>query len=194
MFSRRQLLIALGACSLTAPLASFAQPQTKIWRVGFLFQGPRPKSIESHQLGAFVQGMRELGYVEGKNLAMEWRFSDDDPGRLPAMAAELVQMKVDVILASQAPGVRAAQKATATIPIVMASGNDPVGSGFVKSLAHPGGNITGRSNMSEDIGPKQLEMLLSMVPKLSRVAVLVDPDSVGKIPYSLQIMVDKVIE
>ncbi len=176
MVSRRRLLIALAANSLAAPFA-FAQQQGKVWRIGYLFQGPRPTSLESHQLGAFQQDMRELGYVEGKNLTIEWRFAEDKPERFPALAAELVQLKVDVIVASQPAGIRAAQTATTTIPIVMTGGADPVGSGFIKSLAHPGGNITGRSNMAEDVSAKQLEMLLSMVPRLPRVAVLMDPDN-----------------
>ena len=121
--------------------------------------------------------MRELGYVEGKNLVVEWRFADGKFERLPGLAAELVQLKVDVIVAVASPAIGAAQKATTTIPIVMATTGDPVGSGFVKSLARPGGNITGLSNMGGDIGPKLFDLLHSVVPKLSRVAVLVTPTS-----------------
>ena len=114
--------------------------------------------------------MRELGYVEGKNLVIEWRFADGKLERLPGLAAELVQLKVDVIVTAGSPAISAAQKATTTIPIVMASAGDPVGSGFVKSLARPGGNITGLSNMSWRYQRQALEMLRSVVPKLSRVA------------------------
>jgi putative ABC transport system substrate-binding protein len=121
--------------------------------------------------------MRDLGYVEGKNLIVEWRFADGKFERLPGQAAELVRLKVDVIVAVASPAIGAAQKATTTIPIVMATTGDPVGSGFVKSLARPGGNITGLSNMSGDIGPKLLDVLHSVVPKLSLVAVLVTPTS-----------------
>jgi putative tryptophan/tyrosine transport system substrate-binding protein len=175
MNNRRKLVIALGASALAAPLASFAQQKGKIWRVGVLVQERRPASLESHRFGAFPMGMRNLGYVEGENLVIEWRFADGVPERLPGLAAELVQIKVDVILAATTPPTAAAQKATTTIPIVMASVGDPVGSGFVKSLAHPGGNITGVSNLSGDLGGKHLEFLLALLPKLSRVAVLTNP-------------------
>jgi putative ABC transport system substrate-binding protein len=125
--------------------------------------------------------MRELGYAEGKNLEVEWRFAHGKNELLAGLAAELVKRKVDVIVSNSPQAIRAAQKATATIPIVMTSVSDPVGSGFVQSLAHPGGNITGLSTISDDLGPKQLEMLLSIAPKLSRVAVLANPDSPGNI-------------
>jgi putative ABC transport system substrate-binding protein len=121
--------------------------------------------------------MRELGYVEGKNLVVEWRFADGNFERLPGLAADLVQLKVDVIVAVASAAIGAAQKATSTIPIVMATTGDPVGSGFVKSLARPGGNITGLSNMGGDTGAKLFDLLLSVVPKLPRVALLVTPTS-----------------
>ena len=175
MNKRRKLVIALGVSALASPLATFAQQQGKVWRVGVLTQRGRPVFLDSDVLGAFREGMRELGYVEGKNLVIEWRFAEGRSDLLSVLAAELVQMKVDVIMTSGTPVVRAVQKATNTIPIVMGTVTDPVGSGFVKSLAHPGGNITGLSNIAADISPKLLEMLLDMVPKLSRVAVLVNP-------------------
>ena len=123
--------------------------------------------------------MRELGYVEGKNLAVEWRFADGKNERLPGLATELVQLKVDFILTAGEPPTGAAQKATTTIPIVMGNSIDPVGSGFVASLARPGGNITGLSSLLGDLGPKHFEMLRSMVPRLSRVAVLMNPTNPG---------------
>jgi putative ABC transport system substrate-binding protein len=175
MNTRRRFLVELGAGALAAPLACFAQQQGKVWRVGFLSSRRRPDSLDSDVFGAFQQGMRALGYVEGKNLAIEWRFADSKFERLPDLAAELVRLRVDVIVSVGTAAISAAQKATAMIPIVMATVSDPVGSGFVKSLAHPGGNITGLSNTAADISPKHLEMLLSMVPKLSRVAVLLNP-------------------
>ncbi len=175
MNTRRKLVIALGAGVLVAPFVSSAQQQGKVWRVGFMHQGSHPASLESHFIGGFPQGMRELGYVEGKNLVIEWRFADGNTGRLPGLAAELVQLKVDVIVAADPVGVRAAQKATSTIPIIMSGVGDPVGLGFVQSLARPGGNITGHSNINSDLAPKLLEILHSMVPKLSRVAVLFNP-------------------
>ena len=174
MNCRRKLLVVLSTSALVAPFRSFAQQQGKVWRVGFLSLR-RPASLDSDFLGEFPQGMRELGYVEGKNLVIEWRFADGEVERLPVLAAQLVRLKVDVIVASSTQAVSVAQKATSTVPIVMGNSGDPVGSGFVKSLAHPGGNITGLSNINVDLSPKLLEMLLSMVPKLSRVAVLVNP-------------------
>jgi putative ABC transport system substrate-binding protein len=176
MISRRELVIAFGAGALTAPLASFAQQQGKVWRVGFLSLH-RPASLDSDHIGAFPRGVRELGYVEGKNLVIEWRFADGKYERLPGLAAELVQLKVDAIVVGSTQATNAAQQATTTIPIIMGNSGDPVGSGFVKSLAHPGGNITGLSNIAVDLSPKLLEMLHSMVPKLSRVAVLMNPDN-----------------
>jgi putative ABC transport system substrate-binding protein len=174
--NRRESILAVVALGAVAgPIASFAQQQGKVWRVGFLW--PSPASLSSQNANAFLQGMRELGYVEGKNLVIEWRFADGKLERLPGLAAELVQLKVDVIVAVASPAIGAAQKATTTIPIVMAITGDPVGSGFVKSLARPGGNITGLSNMGGDTGPKLFDLLLSVVPNLSRVGVLVTPTS-----------------
>ena len=175
MITRRKLIVALGASAIAAPFGSFAQQQGKVWRIGFLSSRSRPVSIDSDVFGAFRLGMRELGYVEGKSLVIEWRFADSKLERLPDLAAELVRLRVDVIVSSGTATTSAAQKATATIPIVMETNTDPVGSGFVKTLARPGGNITGLSNISVDISPKHLEMLFSMVPKISRVAVLVNP-------------------
>jgi len=174
--NRRNTLIALFAFSAASgPLASLAQQPGKVWRVGFLTARRRPDSIDADFIGGLPRGMRELGYIEGKNLVIEWRFTDGRAERLPELAAELVRLKVDVIVSGSSQAIRALQKATTTIPIVMATSGDPIGSGFVASLARPGGNITGLSNLFGDIGPKQLELLLSIVPKLSRVAVLVNP-------------------
>jgi putative tryptophan/tyrosine transport system substrate-binding protein len=174
--NRRESVLALIALSAGAQV-SHAQPRGKVWRVGFLALIPRPEPLASHQYGAFLRGMRDLGYVEGKNLVIEWRFADGKPDRLPGLAVELVQIPVDVIVAAGAVAISAAQKATTTIPIVMGTTGDPVGSGFVKSLARPGGNITGLSNMGGDVSAKLLELLLSLVPKLSLVGVLLTPTS-----------------
>ena len=176
MNKRRKLLLALGAAALGSPLTLHAQPATKVWRVGFLGYRSRPDSLDSSFYGAFPRGMREVGYIEGKNLTIEWRFADGKADRLPALAAELVQLKVDLIVATGPVVTSAAQKVTTTMPIVMVNAGDPVGQGFVKSLAQPGGNITGLSNMVGELPPKHLEMLRSMVPKLSRVAFLVNPN------------------
>lgn len=176
MNSRRKLIVALGAGALTFAFPSFAQQAGRVWRVGFLAFPTRPSSLDSHVFGAFPRGMRELGYVEGRNLLIEWRFADGRVERLPELAAELVRLKVDVIVVS-ASATRAAQDATTTIPIVFAAVSDPVGSGLIKSLARPGGNITGRTNITNDLSPKRLELLLAVVPKLSRVAVLMNSAS-----------------
>ncbi len=175
MINRRKLIIAFGAGALTAPFGSFAQQQGKVWRVGYL--SPTSTPVNSPYTAAFLKGMRQLGYVEGKNLVVEWRSADGKLERLPGLAMELVQLRVDVIVAVASPAIGAAQKATKTIPIIMAITGDPVGSGFVKSLARPGGNITGLSNMGGDTGPKLFDLLLSVLPKLSRVGLLVTPTS-----------------
>jgi len=175
MNNRRKFLVALGAGALAAPFSSFAQQKGKVWRVGFLAQRRRPASFDSDAYGAFPRGMRELGYVEGRNLVIEWRFADDKIERLPGLAEELVRIKVDVIVAGATPSVQAAHLATTTIPIVFVAVPDPVGEGFVRSLARPGGNITGLSTIGTEISAKQLELLRTLVPKLSRVAVLFNP-------------------
>jgi putative ABC transport system substrate-binding protein len=191
MNNRRKLLVTLGAGALAfaAPPGSFGQQQGKVWRVGFL--SPTSASLSSPNTGAFLKGMRELGYVEGKNLVIEWRFADGKLERLPGLAAELVQLKVDIIVTAGSPAISAAQKATSTIPIVMASAGDPVGSRFVKSLARPGGNITGFSNMAGDIAAKFIDLLRSVVPKLSRVAMLTPATTYGELSKSVQAAAQK---
>jgi putative ABC transport system substrate-binding protein len=146
-----------------------AQHPKKIPRIGFLsatFPSPNPARRE-----AFRQGLRELGYVEGKNIVIEWRSAEGTRDRVPALAAELVRLKVDVIVTAGPGSTRATKEATSTIPIVMGQDTDPVGNGFVASLARPGGNITGLSTLAPEISGKQLELLKETVPKLSRVAV-----------------------
>jgi putative ABC transport system substrate-binding protein len=171
---RRKLIVALGASALTAPLASFAQPKNKLWRIGFLVAIARPASLETHFYGAFVKGMRELGYVEGKNFSIEWRFADGNYQRLPELAVELVRMNVDVIVTAGTPANRAAQQATTVIPIVCATMSDPVGNGFAKSLARPGLNMTGLALTTTDMSPKHIELLKLMLPKLTRLGMLVN--------------------
>ena len=146
-----------------------AQP-TKIPRIGYL-TGNSP-STNAARIEAFRQGLRELGYVEGKNIIIEWRYSEGKADRLPALAAELVRVKVEVIVTTGPGPTRAAKEATTTIPIVMAQDPDPVGNGFVASLARPGGNITGLATLAPEISGKQLELLKETVSRLSRVAVL----------------------
>ena len=138
--------MALGAGALT-PLGSFAQQRSKVWRIGFLTAyGSRESS--GGKLDAFVEGLRKLGYVEGKNITIEWRYAGNDYKRLPGLAAELVHEKVDIIVTSASSASRAAQKATGTIPIVALGIGDPIGYGLAASLARPGGNVTGFSNFS----------------------------------------------
>jgi putative ABC transport system substrate-binding protein len=188
VITRREFCIAGGAglSLLAAPLASPAQQQRKVWRVGFLSTRSRPVFLDADFYGGFPRGMRELGYVEGKNLVIEWRFANGNPENLSGLAAELARLKMDVIVtAGTATG--AAQKATATIPIVMGAVGDPVGNGYVVSLARPGGNITGLSNLAADLRPKHLEMLLGVMPKLARVAVLVNAGRPDK-PRTLEIL------
>ena len=154
---------------ITAPPAA-AQQSTKVPLIGYVTASSRsnvPARIE-----AFQRGMRELGYVEDKNVAIEWRFGDGKPERLPGIVAEIVRLKVDVIVTGGPSTNHAAKEATVTIPIVMGYDTDPVGNGFVASLARPGGNITGLSTLSPEISGKQLDLLKETVPKLSRVAVL----------------------
>lgn len=174
--NRRDVVVAIIALSAAAvSRASSADRDGKVWRVGYLVLGS--SASRSSDSDMFLKGMRELGYIEGKNLIVEWRFSDGNFERLPGLAADLVWLKVDVIVAVGSAAIGAAQKATTTIPIVMATTGDPVGSGFVKSLARPGGNITGMSNMGGETGGKLVELLLSVVPQVSRVGVLVTPTS-----------------
>ena len=172
--TRRRLVIALGAGALASPLSSFAQPAAKVWRVGFLATRHVDFVDADYYYGPFTQGMRELGYIVGKNLLIEWRSAEGKAERLAALAADLVQLKVDVLIGAGNLASLAAQKATTVIPIVV-QGGDPVGTGLVKSLARPGGNITGLSNMTAELGPKLLEMLRGMAPKVTRVAGLINP-------------------
>jgi putative ABC transport system substrate-binding protein len=146
-----------------------AQP-ANIPRIAYL--GATSLAANPARVEAFQQGPRELGYVDGKNIVIELRSAEGEQGRLPALVAELVRLKIDIIVSGGPSVTRAAKAATTTIPIVMAQDSDPVGSGFVASLARPGGNITGLSTLSPEISGKQLELLKETVPKLSRVAVL----------------------
>ena len=146
-----------------------AQQPTKVPRIGRL--GASSVSADSVRREAFRQGLRELGYVEGKNIVVEWRDADGKRDRLPALAVELVRLKVDVIVTGGGNATESAKKATSDIPIVMAQSGDPVAAGFIASLARPGGNITGLSNLAPELNGKRLELLKEVVPRLSRVAV-----------------------
>jgi ABC-type uncharacterized transport system substrate-binding protein len=165
------LITTLILSLLATPLATDAQQATKVYRIGLLRSGS-PTS-DKHLLEAFRQGLRELDYVEGQNLVIEDRYAEGRDERLPDLATELVRLQVDVIVAGGSNAIRAAQDATRTIPIVMAGTGDPVGRGFIASLAHPGGNITGLSALSAELPGKRLELLKEMVPQSTRIAVLI---------------------
>ena len=172
------LVLLFGGAGVVA-----AQQPKKVPRIGFL-STTSPSTI-SARIEAFRQGLRELGYVEGKNIFIEWRFAEGKADRLRELATELVRLKVDVIVTAGPAPTRSAKQATATIPIVMAADDDPVGSGFAASLARPGGNITGLSTLSPEISGKQLELLREIAPKLSRVAVIGNATQPG-IPQALR--------
>jgi putative ABC transport system substrate-binding protein len=166
--SKRSFFFMLGAVLFALCFPVRAQ-QSKIPRIGFL--GANFPSTISARTDAFRQGLLELGYVEGKNIVIEYRWAEGNFDRLPGLAGELVRLKVDVIVTVGPADTRAAKEATTTIPVVMGYDNDPVGSGFVTSLARPGGNITGLSTLSPELSGKRLELLKEVVPRLSRVAV-----------------------
>jgi putative ABC transport system substrate-binding protein len=163
-----RLIVTIALGLLVAPLA-VAQPPAKVPRIAFLAGGSR--AADALLIETFWQRMKELGYVEGKNIVVEYRFAEGAPERLPHLAAELVRLNVDVIVAP-ASGAVAAKQATTTIPIVMTHVSDPVAQGLVASLAHPGGNVTGLSSFVSELGGKQLELLKEAFPTVSRVAVL----------------------
>jgi putative tryptophan/tyrosine transport system substrate-binding protein len=165
---RNVIRLALSTMFFALCLPVWAQQPTKVARIGYLVG---PSSASSARYEAFRQGLRELGYVEKKNILIEWRSSEGNRDRQRALVAELVGLKVDVIVAVGGGDVRIAKEATATIPIVMVQGGDPVGSGFVASLARPGGNITGLAILRPELSGKRLELLTEIVPKLSRVAL-----------------------
>jgi putative ABC transport system substrate-binding protein len=162
-------ILTLSALLFMLCSSAEAQQTTKIARIGFL--GATFPSTESARIEAFRQGLRELGYIEGKTIVIEYRWAEGKLDRLPDLGAELLRLHVDVIVAGGSTSTGAAKKLTNTIPIVMAQVNDPVGSGFVASLARPRGNVTGLSTLAPELSGKQLELLKEVVPKLSRVAV-----------------------
>ena len=174
MNPRRQLLIALGSGALAMPLRSLAQ-QRKPAVIGYL-SPVVPQNNTDFRLESFRQGMRELGYVEGKDYRLEVRWGEGKLERMPGLAAELVRLRVDVLVAPSSPSVLAAKQATRTLPIVMPVSSDPVGDGLVASLARPGGNITGLSQMAPELGAKRLQLLRDVLPKPSHsLAVVWNP-------------------
>jgi putative ABC transport system substrate-binding protein len=173
---RRTFLGTFAGGLLAAPIAAQAQPQANAFRIGIL-GGSTPTSPEAaHVWAGFFQGLRELAYVDGRNIVIEGRYYGDSIERLPTLAAELVRLKVDVIVAGAPPAPEAARRATATIPIVMINHNDPVGSGLVASLAKPAGNVTGMSLATPALRGKQLQLIKEVVPRLTSVAILWNPN------------------
>ena len=156
-----------------------AQPAARVQRIGLLFPGTATGSAQNVE--AFRQGLREAGYVESKTIMLEIRYGDGDSARLPALARELVSLKPDVLVTTTDPAIAAARRETRTIPIVMAFSTDPVATGFVASLAHPGGNVTGLSNIASELSGKRLALLKDAAPGLSRVALLWNPDVRGAV-------------
>jgi len=182
--NRRRFLLTSLAGVLAAPLAAEAQQTTKVWRIGYLGYG---YATEARDLEAFRQRLRDLGYVEGKNLVIESRVVESSFERLPALAAELVGLKLDAVAAYGNATILALKRATQTIPIVMIAAGDPVGAGLVSSLARPGGNVTGLSNLAEGLSAKWLELLRQTVPGIVRVGVLMDPNARSHATYFREI-------
>ncbi|HEY9361475.1 MAG TPA: ABC transporter substrate-binding protein [Xanthobacteraceae bacterium] len=170
---RRDFIALLGSAGATWPLALRAQQPAKIPRIGIIDDAP--------MWHAFRQALRELGYVEGQNVAYEYRYGDGSPDRLAEVAAELVRRPVDLIATFGTPPTHAAKEATATIPIVMVGVGDPVRAGLVASLARPGGNITGNTVLSPDLGPKRMQILREAIANVSRVAFLINPDNASNV-------------
>jgi putative tryptophan/tyrosine transport system substrate-binding protein len=170
---RREFITLIGGAAAWPLAARAQQPAGKVWRIGLIAGGSR--AAVSDIAAAFPQGMRELGYLEGKDFIIEWRFADGNYQRFSEFAAELLRLKVDLFVLGTAAALRTVQQATATIPIVVVYSTDPVGNGLVASLARPGGNTTGLASSTDDTAPKQLELLASIVPKLSRIGLIGNP-------------------
>ena len=172
---RRRFIEVIAGCLLAAPLRADAQPAAKVPRIGFL--GNSTAALEANLVGPFREGLRELGYVEGRNILIEYRWAEGKNERLPALIADLIALKVDVIVTAGTPAALAVKKATTSIPLVMAAVGDPIGVGLVASLARPGGNVTGLSAIAPELEGKRLELLREVVPRLSHIAVLWNPDN-----------------
>jgi putative tryptophan/tyrosine transport system substrate-binding protein len=172
-----RIVFALALCTMLFALCFSAEAQPAK-RVGYV--GAGSQATAGHHATAFVQGLRELGYVDGQNIVIEYRWADGKLESLPGFVADFVRLKVDVIVSSATPAIRFAKEQTSSIPIIMAGVTDPVGSGFVASLAKPGGNITGLTHIAPDLTGKRLELLKEVVPRLSRVAVLWNPNQPGQ--------------
>jgi putative tryptophan/tyrosine transport system substrate-binding protein len=179
---RREFMTLVGSAAAW-PVAARAQQPARVPRIGFLFYGAPELSLE---IDAFRQGLRELGYIEGQNIFVEYRFARGQVEKLPELAGELVRLKAEVIVTPTTPASMAAKQATSTIPIVIAAVADAVAAGLVTNFARPGGNITGLTSISAELGGKRLELLKRIVPEASRVAVVYNPDDRSTHAVSLQ--------
>jgi putative ABC transport system substrate-binding protein len=175
VIDRRTFLAGTGAVLFAAPLAAEAQQAGTVHRIGFL--GNSTAAFEANLVGPFSEGLRELGYVEGQNIVIEYRWADGKYERFPALIAELLAQRVEVIVTAGTPASLAVKKASTSVPLVMVAVGDPVATGLVASLARPGGNITGLTSTSEELDGKRLELLRQVIPKLSHVAVLWNPEN-----------------
>jgi len=182
---RRTFILATGGELAMLPLVGLAQTRDRLWRIGML-ETVAPE-MNAANLDALRQGLRQLGYVEGRNLVIEYRSADGRADRFPDLAAELVRMKVDLIVAGGTPATLAAKRATQAIPVVMARAGEPVEGGLVTRLAHPGGNVTGLSSLTRDIESKRLALLRELLPRLARVAVLYNMSSPANPPQWNQV-------
>jgi len=181
---RRKFITLLGV-SASWPLVARAQPRGKVYRIGFL--GVTSRVEYGRHVDALRTGLRQLGYEEGNNIVFEYRWAEGRYDRLPELAAELVNLKVDVLVAHSTPGARAAKQATSTIPIVVAAVADPVDVGLVASLARPGGNLTGLTFFLAEICSKRVELIREAIPTLTRVTVIVNPSNPSH-PIVLEVM------
>jgi putative tryptophan/tyrosine transport system substrate-binding protein len=170
---RREFITLLGGAAAAWPLAARAQQPRRIPRVGFM--GNSTAALEANLVGPFRDGLRELGYQEGRNIVIEYRWAEGEYERFPALVAELLAVPVDVIVTAGTPATLAVKYATSTVPLVMIAVGDPVGTGIVPSLGRPGGNITGLSSIAPDLEGKRLELLREVIPKLSHVALFLNP-------------------
>ncbi|MBI1964608.1 MAG: ABC transporter substrate-binding protein, partial [Candidatus Rokubacteria bacterium] len=175
----RRVFIATATVILVAPLSADAQQAAKVPRIGFL--GNSTAALEANLVGPFREGLRDLGYVEGQSILIEYRWAEGKYERFPALIAELVALKVDVIVTAGTPAALGVRKATTSVPLVMVAVGDPVGTGLVASLARPGGNSTGLTSIAAELEGKRLELLREVVPKISHIAVLWNPTS----PFSV---------
>src|SRR6516225_7852584 len=174
---RRDFIKVIAGSAAAWPLAARTQQSGKVWRIGFLAGGARPANMEGSVYSGFLRGMRELGYAENRDFLVEWRFAEGRYELFPALAEELVRSNVDVIVVGATAAIPVVLRATNTIPIVMAISVDPVGNGYVTSLAHPTGNVTGLASSQGEIVSKQLQLVMLLMPNLHRIGFLLNQDN-----------------